>query len=140
MAAANIEEVHEDALNESLIATIRQKAESALKRALGKVLGVFHSAARLIYVDRTLLLVKQTFIRLHETGHGSLPWQRDACAVVEECDQSLDPEVAELLIAKLTHFASDVLFQFDSLEEEADQLQFGILAPVRMSRKCGASI
>jgi hypothetical protein len=96
MAAANIEEVHEDALNESLIATIRQKAESALKRALGKVLGVFHSAARLIYVDRTLLLVKQTFIRLHETGHGSLPWQRDACAVVEECDQSLDPEVAEL--------------------------------------------
>jgi hypothetical protein len=44
------------------------------------------------------------------------------------------------LIAKLTHFASDVLFQLDSLEEEADQLQFGILAPVRMSRKYGASI
>ena len=128
------------ALNESLIATIRQKAGSALKRALGKVLGVFHSAARLIYVDRTLLLVKQTFIRLHETGHGSLPWQRDACAVVEECDQSLDPKVAELFDREANAFCVRCLFQLDSLEEEADQLQFGILAPVRMSRKCGASI
>lgn len=140
MTAASVEEVPEDVLSESFVARMRKKAGSALKRALGKILGVFDARARLVFIDRTLLAVRKTFIRLHETGHGFMRWQRDLYAVVEETEQTISPEIADLFDREANAFASEVLFQLDSFSNEAEDEAFGILVPVRLCKKYGASI
>lgn len=143
MAVANVEEVHEDVLNEGFVAKLRAKANSAgqaLKSALSKVLGLFHASEGLVFIDRTLLLVKQQFIRLHESAHGFLPWQRGMYAVVEDCEKSLDPDVADAFDREANVFASEVLFQLDTFIEEANSQSFDIFTPVRLSKKYGASV
>ena len=95
MAVADVEEVKEDVLNDDFIAKLRQQASGALRTALSKVIGLFDARARLIFIDRSLHIVKQTFVRLHETGHAILPWQRDLYAVVEDCEKSIDPALAK---------------------------------------------
>ena len=140
MAAAGIQEVHDDVLNEGFLAKMRREAGAALKSALSKVLGLFDARGRFVFIDRTIYVVKQAFIRLHETGHGFMPWQRDLYAVVEECDQTLDPDIADLFDREANVFASEVIFQLDAFTEEAERHDFGILTPVKMSKEYGASI
>lgn len=140
MNAAEVEEVPEDVLSEGFIANMRRKASDALKRALSKVIGLFDAKGRLVIIDRTLHKVKKTFLRLHETGHGFMPWQRNIYAVVEECEKTLDPEIADQFDREANVFASEVLFQLDGFTQDAEEKEFGILTPVSLSRKYGGSI
>ena len=141
MKVAQATEIHEHVLgNPSFLARLRHKAGGALRSALSKVMGIFDARAGEIFIDRTLHLVKQTFVRLHETAHAYLPWQRPMYAVVEDCAQSIDPEVAELFDREANVFASEVLFQIDSFVTEASEHPFGIFVPVNLSKKYGASI
>ncbi|MEX2672840.1 MAG: ImmA/IrrE family metallo-endopeptidase [Phycisphaeraceae bacterium] len=129
----------EDALDESFLARIRRKAGSALKQALSKVLGVFDAKARLVYIDRAVHIAKQTFLKLHEAGHAVLPWQRDLYGVIEDCGQTLDPDVAEEFEREANVFASEVLFQNDAFTREAADRTFGIRVPLELAKRYGAS-
>ena len=141
MSTARVTEVPEDVLgNPGFLATLRRKAGTALKSALAKVLGVFDARASLVFIDRTMHAVKQTFVRLHEAGHAFLPWQRPMYALVEDCENSLAPEVADLFDREANVFAAEVLFQLDAFAEEAEGEPFGIFTPVRLGKKYGASI
>lgn len=143
MSVAKVEEVKEDVLNESFIQKLRAKARGAgqsLKTALSKVLGLFHASEGLVFIDKSLMEVKKTFVRLHESAHGFLPWQRTMYAVVEDCEHSLDPDVAEAFDREANVFASEVLFQLDAFIEESRSKDFGIFVPVNMSKKYGASL
>ncbi len=140
MAAANVEEVKEDVLNESFILKLRKQASGALKSALSKVIGLFDAKARLVFIDRSLHAVKQTFVRLHETGHAFMAWQRDLYAVVEDCDQTIEPSTADLFDREANVFASEVVFQLDGFTKAAEEQEFGILVPVKLSKRYGASI
>lgn len=141
MRAAQVTEVPDDVLREpGFLEKLRRKAGAALKSALSKVLGVFDARASLIFIDRTMHRVKQTFVRLHESGHAFLPWQRPLYAVVEDCEKSLAPDVAELFDREANVFAAEVLFQLDAFAREAADHPFGIFTPVRLSKKYGASI
>jgi Zn-dependent peptidase ImmA (M78 family) len=140
LKAAQIEEVAENVLTETFLATLRQKAGGLLKRALGKILGVFDARAGLVFIDRTLHAVKQRFVRLHEAGHGFLRWQRELYAVVEDSEQTIDPDTADLFDREANVFASEVLFQRNSFSDEAAQHTFGVLVPVQLGKKYGASI
>jgi hypothetical protein len=113
---------------------------SALKRALSKVLGLFHASEGLIFIDEALYAVKKRFIRLHESAHGFLPWQRPMYAVVEDCEKSLDAESADAFDREANVFASEVLFQLDTFSEMAASEAFGIMVPVRLAKKFDASI
>lgn len=143
MAVARVREVEEDVLNPSFIAKIIGKAEKAgqvIKRALSKVLGLFHASAGLVFIDQTLIIVRKRFVRLHEAAHGFLPWQRPMYAVVEDCDKSLDPETADLFDREANVFASEVLFQLDTFADMAGERPFEIWTPVRLAPKFNASI
>lgn len=136
-------EVHEDVLSEGFLTTIRRKmgeASSSLKRALNKVVGLFDARDRLIFIDHTMLAVKQQFVRLHEAAHGLLSWQRDLYAVVEDCEQTIDPWTADQFEREANAFASEVLFQLDTFTKEAADHAFGISVPLRLSKKYGASV
>ncbi|MCB1880515.1 MAG: hypothetical protein KDI54_10730 [Gammaproteobacteria bacterium] len=140
IGSANLTIAPEGAFGDSLLSRIRNKAGKALKRALSKVLGLLDIKGRLVFIDHTIHVVKQTFIKLHETGHAVMPWQRDIYAVVEECEKTLNPEIADLFDREANVFASEVLFQLDSFSNEAADHDFGLLTPVRLSKKYGASI
>lgn len=140
MAVAKVHEVKEDVLNEGFVAKLRREVSGALKSALSKVMGLFDARSRLIFIDRSLYLVQQTFIRLHETAHAYLPWQRDLYAIVEDCEQTIEPSLADQFDREANVFASEVMFQLDGFSKEADQKDFGVLVPVKLSSKYGASI
>lgn len=143
MAVAKVTEVEDDVLNEDFIAKLRTKVGSlgqTLRTALSKVLGLFHASEGLVFIDKTLHEVKKRFVRLHESAHGFLPWQRGMYAVVEDCEKSLDPDVADVFDREANVFASEVMFQLDTFIEEAQSSQFSIFTPVRMSKTYGASI
>lgn len=142
MAAARVREVEEDVLNPTFIAKILGKAEKAghaIKRALSKVIGLFHASEGLVFLDQTLILVKKRFVRLHEAAHGFLPWQRPMYAVVEDCEKALDPETADLFDREANVFASEVLFQLDTFRDMAEEKPFEIWTPIGLATKFNAS-
>lgn len=143
MQAARIIVAQENVLNESFLRKIRNqtlKAGKTLKRALSKVLGILDTAARIVYIDRAVSEVKQIFLKLHETGHGVLPWQKDIYCAIEDCKKTLAPEVSEAFDREANAFASEVLFQLNTFQEEAADYEFGIRVPLRLSKKYGASV
>lgn len=143
MDAAKVVVSEQPLIDEGFLAKLRRKSQEAgktLLRALEKVLGVLHVAARIIYLDQTIHIAKRTFLKLHETGHAVLPWQRDIFVVTEDCEKTLAPEIAEQFEREASAFAADVLFQLDSFTEEAHQSAFGILVPVKLAKRYGASI
>jgi hypothetical protein len=135
--------VAEEALDEGFLAKFRRgttRARALLKSAISKVLGVFDAKARLVYVDKTVLRVKQTFLKFHETAHALLPWQRDVYAVIEDCEKTLAPEVSDQFDREANAFASEVLFQLDGFTQEASDRSFGIRVPLELSKRYGASV
>ncbi|MBL4917999.1 ImmA/IrrE family metallo-endopeptidase [Szabonella alba] len=143
MTVAKVEEVKEDVLSPKFIDKLRSGAEQAggaLKRAVGKVMGLFHASAGLVYLDQTMMAVKKRFVRLHESGHGFMPWQRPMYALVEDCANALEPDAAELFDREANVFAAEVLFQLDSFRDMAEGEKFSIWTPVRLAKKFDASI
>ncbi len=140
MGVAKITLVPEDVLNVGFVERLRIKAGTALKSAISKVLGLFDAREGLVFIDRSVNEAKQTFLKLHETAHATLPWQRGMYAVVEDCEKTLDPDIADLFDREANVFATEVLFQIDSFITEAEEYQFEIKTPLNLSRKYGASI
>jgi Zn-dependent peptidase ImmA (M78 family) len=130
----------EDAFHEGLIRKFRRKFGDQLKRALSKVRGILDATARIVYIDYSLPLIKQAFLKLHEIAHSFLPWQRKLYAAVEDCDKTIAPEQADAFDREANVFASEVLFQCETFSNEAADHKFEILTPVKLSKKYGASI
>lgn len=142
MTVAKVEEVPEDLLSPGT-REFRSTAENAggiLKRALSKVMGLFHASAGLVYLDQSLIEVKKRFVRLHESAHGFLPWQRPLYAVVEDCDKSLDAGAAALFVREANVFASEIPFQLDAFRDMAESKPFEVWTPVRLAKNFNASI
>jgi hypothetical protein len=142
MRVACVREIEEDALNPSFITKLLGKAEKAgqaIKRAAAKVLGLFHASDGLVFIDRSLMAVKQTFVRLHESAHGFLPWQRPMYAIVQDCESALDPHTADLFDREANNFATEVLFQLDTFRDRAEEMPFSIWTPVKLAKDFKAS-
>lgn len=140
MAAAKVTEAPDDIFELGFLTRMREKAGSALRKAAGKVIGLLDARERLIFIDATLSASKKMFVRLHETAHAVLEWQRSLYVVVEDSQETLSPDTAELFDREANVFASEVLFQLDSFTQEAENHQFGIKVPLTLSKKYGASV
>ncbi len=91
MRAAKVVVSSEDALSPTFLDKIRYsagKARAVLKSALSKILGVFDAGARIAYIDRAVIAVRQAYLKLHEAGHAILPWQRDVYQAFEDSFES----------------------------------------------------
>lgn len=86
------------------------------------------------------MAVKKRFVRLHESGHGFMPWQRPIYALVEDCEHALDAEAAELFDREANVFAAEVLFQLDSFRDMAESHAFSIWTPIKLAKTFDASI
>ncbi len=117
-----------------------EKAEILLKGALDKVMGIFDVHANVVHIDPTLYPNKQTFLKLHETGHKELPHQRGIYKWIQDCSKHLDPTTAELFEREANMFASVVLFQDDGFAKQTIDEPFGIRVPINASKKFGSSL
>lgn len=111
-----------------------------LSSALKKVLGLIDFRQRTIYLDQTVSASRQNFIKLHEVGHGVLPWQRQLREGYGDDALTLDPEIDEQFEREANHFASAALFQLDHFEHEMMRLPLTFSAVRALSKKFGASI
>lgn len=110
-----------------------------LKSALAKVIGMVDLRENVIYLDSTMLPQKRTFVKLHETGHKVLPWQRQAYLYLDD-ETTLAPDVHEQFEREANCFAADVLFQIDRFDHDAHDLPLAIKSPLALSKRYGASV
>lgn len=116
------------------------KATDALRRALSKVRGVLDRRERTIYLDLSQKKPKLGFIQLHEVGHDVLPWQNKIHDILDDDDDSLNPETLEHFEAEASFFASATLFQHDRFLTELDKLRLEIESPMHLAKLFGASV
>lgn len=126
-----------DLLKDKLI----NPSKNALQSALSKIKGIFDREDKIIYVDSSLdkSLGKKNFVKLHEIGHGVLPWQSNVMLALDN-DETLCEEYEEQFEAEVNYFASITLFQHDRFLEECQKLNLGLGAVMELSKKFGSSV
>jgi Zn-dependent peptidase ImmA (M78 family) len=140
ISAARLKLDREASLDEGFLKKIYRSAGTTIRRAVGKVLGLFDSRARAIYIDQTVHERKRPFLLLHETGHGYMKWQRDLYAFMEDGESELDPDVREEFERQANFFASTVLFQCETFLMQARDMPLSLDTPKRLSKQYGASL
>lgn len=116
------------------------KMSNKISHVLSKVRGVFDFSEKIIYVDLSQSSVKQNFVKLHEAGHGVLPWQIGTHDILQDDDHSLSANANEEFEQEANYFASITLFQHDRFFDELNTLPLGIGASLHLSKHFGASI
>ena len=144
LAAAKVQVVPTSAFNpEVILAYIMDKAVSTgarIKSAITKVLGLYDAGEALIHIDISVVESKQTFLKLHETGHHEMPTHRKIFRFFQDCNKTLAPEIANQFEREANNFARFVLFKGNTFAEHAADCVFGIKTPIKLAKKFGASL
>jgi len=109
-----------------------------LASALKKAVGLVDLRQRVIYLDTTVVPQRQGFVKLHEVGHETLPWQRQTYLYLDD-DDTLDPEVKELYEREANFFAAEMMFQLDRFEKDARDMPLALKSPMALAQQYGAS-
>lgn len=128
---------------ESIIAFIKKTKAAAVdtfKLALSKVLGIYDSHEQVIHIDHTVVLPKQTFLKLHEVGHHEMPSHRKMFRLFQDCEQTLAPAIADQFEREANNFARFALFQGDAFKLRAADLSMSVKTPMALAKIFGASI
>jgi hypothetical protein len=126
----------------SFLAFAKQKAAgamTALKSALSKVLGVYDANEQIIHIDESVVLAKQAFLKLHETGHHEMPTHRKIFQLFQDCEKTLEPTVADQFEREANNFARFALFQGHGFKDHAADMAMSIKTPIALGKQFGAS-
>lgn len=144
LAAANVRVATHSIFDPaSILAYLKGKAEetaSNIKSAVSKILGIYDAGESLIHVDQTVVQSKQTFLKLHETGHHEIPTHKKLFRFFQDCEKSLAPEIADQFEREANNFARFALFKGDAFMTHAADHPFEIKTPIKLAKKFGASI
>lgn len=141
--AAKLRVDDEVVLNPGFVRSLVRGLGGKFKRAVDvvkKLLGLYDSRDRAIYLNHDLPAPRKPFVTLHETGHGFMPWQRSAFEICEDNEATLDPQVRDQFEREANVFASEALFQCDRFFHEAEGRSFGLRTPMDLAKKFGASV
>ncbi|HGM6771462.1 MULTISPECIES: ImmA/IrrE family metallo-endopeptidase [Stenotrophomonas] len=143
MEAAKLQVAPKSAFDPSVfLAYIKQKTQQAaetLKRAIGKVFGLYDSTEGVVHIDYGVGSAKQTFLKLHEAGHHEMPTHKTVFKLFQECEQTLAPEIADRFEREANNFARFVLFQGDTFRKAAADHKMGIRTPIDLAKRFGSS-
>jgi Zn-dependent peptidase ImmA (M78 family) len=147
LAAAKLTVAPHSAFDPAVImAFVRTKAVQAahvavnVKSAIAKMFGIYDGGDNVIHIDDNVGESKQTFVKLHETGHHELPLHRKLFRIFQDCDKNLAPEVADQFEREANNFARFALFQGDEFRKMAADCACEIKTPMRLAKKFGASV
>ncbi len=117
-----------------------REAQNLLKSAISKVFGLYDSEEQVIHIDDTVLGSKQTFLKLHETGHHELPAHRKIFRFFQDCEKTLAADTADLYEREANNFARFCLFQGDAYARRASDCPFEIRTPIKLATAFGSSV
>ena len=117
-----------------------ESAAAALKSAITKVFGIYDADETTIHIDDTVHEAKQNFLKLHEAGHHEFPAHRNAFRIFQDCEKTLDPEIADLFEREANNFARFVLFQGDGYASIAADHKLELRTPMKLASRFGASL
>lgn len=126
-----------------LLAYLKGRAASAavsIKSAITKVLGLYDAEESLIHVDESVVPARQTFLKLHETGHHDIPTHRKIFRFFQDCEKTLAPEIADRFEREANNFARYALFKGDAFMRCAADHPFEIRTPMKLAKTFGASV
>jgi hypothetical protein len=127
----------------SFLEFVKKKTAAAthfLKAALSKVLGIYDANELIIHIDDSVGKTKQSFLKLHETGHHELPAHRKIYRLFQDCEQTLAPHVADQFEREANNFARFALFQGDTFKVRAADMAMGVRTPIDLAKIFGASV
>ena len=129
-------------IDRSFFESIKEKAGKGLRilqEGLSSIRGLYDRSENTIYVSQTRHLGRKNFVKLHETGHGVLPWQN---AIIGAFDNSmtLNPDFEDQFEEEANYFASITLFQHDRYNREMRKVDFGLPGVIALSKKFGSSV
>ncbi|MCR9171387.1 MAG: ImmA/IrrE family metallo-endopeptidase [bacterium] len=110
-----------------------------LQSGLSKVKGFFDRREKTIYIDLNQTEGRKNFVKLHETGHGVLPWQNEVM-LASDNNETLLLTFEDEFEAEANYFASVTLFQLDRFLAEADKLSLSIKSSMALAKQFGSSI
>lgn len=116
-----------------------KRAKNLIKSALSKVFGIYDADAKVIHIDETVVVTKQRFLKLHETGHHELPTHRRIFKFFQDCEKTLDSDTADRFEREANNFARIMLFQDNLYASLAADSRLEIKALMNLGKKFGAS-
>jgi hypothetical protein len=137
--AAELAQSDEWLLDESLLAKASAEVRSILRGVGRKLRGTLDRRERVIYVDPDLSTARARFVKLHETTHEVLPWQRDLHLFADN-DVTLSETVERQMEQEANQGAAELLFQLDYFSRIARDYPTKLSTPVELSTMFGASI
>jgi Zn-dependent peptidase ImmA (M78 family) len=144
LEAANVKVASHGAFDAAqLVAYLKGKTAAAvtnIKSALSKVFGLYDAGDNLIHIDETVVEAKQTFLKLHETGHHDIPTHKKLFRFFQDCEKNLAPEIADQFEREANNFARFALFKGDRFSQMAADCAFEIRTPMKLAKKFGASV
>jgi hypothetical protein len=127
-------------IDDGFLRKLYRTGRETIRKALDKVWGILDVRDRRIYIDQDVHEKKQLFLKLHETGHHELPWQRELFHFVEDCESAIDPEMKEDFERQANVFASDILFQIDRFTKLAAERPCAAKTPMDLAKQFGSSV
>ncbi len=115
------------------------KTSATISKLMQKVRGYLDRREKIIYLDLSQSPGRKNFIKLHETGHEYLPWQKQILEFLDD-DETLDPLTNEEFEAEANYFASITLFQHDRFKNQISSLPLSIESVKHLSKTFGASM
>src|SRR5262249_10522941 len=123
VAAANLKVAKKSIFDiEGIAAYLKNKASETgqrLKSAISKLFGLYDSNDSIIHIDESVVETKQNFLKLHETGHHELPTHRKLFKFFQDCEQTLEPEIADQFEREANNFARYAMFQGSAYADHA---------------------
>ncbi|PPK41083.1 uncharacterized protein DUF955 [Trinickia symbiotica] len=126
-----------------LVAYLRDKANEtarSLKSAISKVLGIYDAGEQVIHIDDSVGVTRQTFLKLHETGHHEMPTHRKLFSLFQDCEKTLAPEIADQFEREANNFARFALFQGDAYMKQAADMPCELKTTRSLAKVFGASL
>ncbi|WP_108425043.1 ImmA/IrrE family metallo-endopeptidase [Flagellimonas amoyensis] len=129
-------------IDKTFFESLKEKTGEGIKilqEGLLNIRGLFDRSESTIYISQTRHLGRKNFVKLHETGHGVLPWQS---AVIGAFDNAttLNPDFEDQFEEEANYFASITLFQHNRFDREMRKFDFGLPGIVALAKKFGASV
>jgi hypothetical protein len=125
-------------VDQSFLKTVSSTAIDGFLSTVKKIRGYLDRSEKIIYIDPNQIQSRQSFVKLHETGHEVLYWQHDIMACFDT-DETLSYDVREEFEAEANYFASATLFQLDLFDNEMNKLELSLKAGIALAKKFGAS-
>ena len=128
---------------DTLLSYVKDTAASTgtrIKSAISKVLGLYDAGENLIHIDSSVVVAKQTFLKLHEVAHHEMPTHRRIFRFFQDCRKTLSPEITNQFEREANNFARFALFKGNTFADYAADCEMGIKTPINLAKKFGASI